>query len=129
MSSRELSEALKQLRILLAHLPDIIPFSDDVYSFTNFSPDPEKVDLYGTNEAAVNNALEITFAKYGRDPGPCPFQLEAQGPGLVAVVGVLETYLIESPQSALLNKWVVDLTNAAKFQYSKAGKAVSNSAI
>jgi hypothetical protein len=126
MNSLELSEALKQLRLLLAQLPDTIPFSDDIYNFTNFSPDPEKVELYGSNEAAVNNALEITFAKSGRNPGPCPFRLEEQGPGLVAVVGVLETYLIEFPQSAILHKWVADLTSVAKFYYSEAGKAVSS---
>jgi hypothetical protein len=125
MNSRELSEALMRLRMLLAQLPDTIPFSNDVYNFTNFSPDPEKVDMFGTNKAAVNNALEITFAKSGRDPGPCPFPLVEQGPGLVAVVGVLECYLIEFPQSAILHKWVLDLTKAAKFQYSEAGKVVS----
>src|SRR5258708_3782607 len=34
----------------------------DIYDFCNLEPGPQLVELYRTNEAAVNNVLEVTFA-------------------------------------------------------------------
>ncbi|KAG1899070.1 uncharacterized protein F5891DRAFT_916689, partial [Suillus fuscotomentosus] len=53
---------LKHLRAMLTHLPDCIPLGNFRYHFENFAPDPEKVELYSSAEAALNNVLEVTFA-------------------------------------------------------------------
>ncbi|KAG1780802.1 hypothetical protein EV702DRAFT_1193624 [Suillus placidus] len=57
---------LKHLQTVLTHLPDCIPLGNSKYHFENFAPDPEKVELYGSTEAALNNVLEVTFAPRGR---------------------------------------------------------------
>lgn len=82
---------LKRLRTALAHLPDDIPLGNSKYQFENFTPDPEKIELYGSDEAALNNALEVTFAPKGRKDefAPCPFEFQERGPGLIAIVDVL----------------------------------------
>jgi hypothetical protein len=41
----------------------------------------------------------VAFAPQGRVPGPNPFTLIDQGPGLVAVVDVLQSFIDEFPQS------------------------------
>ena len=75
--------ALERLRTLLSHLPDSIPLGNSKYNFERFAPDPEKVELYGTSEAAINHELEVTFAPKGRkdESVPYPFQFEVRGPG------------------------------------------------
>ncbi|KAG2043118.1 hypothetical protein BDR03DRAFT_500645 [Suillus americanus] len=47
---------------LFAHLPDCISLGNSKYHFENFAPDPEKVELYSSTEAVLNNALEVTCA-------------------------------------------------------------------
>ncbi|KAG2754086.1 hypothetical protein P692DRAFT_20721415, partial [Suillus brevipes Sb2] len=93
------------LETALSHIPDNIPLGNQRYNFEHFS-DPEKIELYGTSEAAVNQELEVTFAPKGRrdDSAPCPFEFEERGPGLVAVVKVLRDVLHEYPNSAILQK-------------------------
>ncbi|KAG1804362.1 hypothetical protein EV424DRAFT_1432172 [Suillus variegatus] len=105
---------LKHLRAVLTHLPDCIPLGNSRYHFENFAPDPEKVELYGSAEAALNNVLEVTFAPKGRkdESAPCPFEFQERGPGLIAVVDVLTATLQEFPESALLQKWAKDLWRA-----------------
>jgi hypothetical protein len=53
---------LSHLRTVLAQLPDSIPLGNSEYNFEHYAPDPDKVELYGSTEAALNNALEVTFA-------------------------------------------------------------------
>ncbi|OJA09964.1 hypothetical protein AZE42_11746 [Rhizopogon vesiculosus] len=82
---------LQRLRTALTHLPDCTPLDNSKYQFEHFTPDPEKVEEYGSAGAAVNDALEVTFAPKGRkdESTPCPFEFQERGPGLVAVVDVL----------------------------------------
>ncbi|KAG1901336.1 uncharacterized protein F5891DRAFT_1187612 [Suillus fuscotomentosus] len=117
---------LKHLRAMLTHLPDCIPLGNSRYHFENFAPDPEKVELYGSAEAALNNVLEVTFASKGRkdESAPCPFEFQEHGPGLIAVVDVLTATLEEFPESALLQKWAKDLWCAAVYHYKSAKKKV-----
>ncbi|KAG2112346.1 uncharacterized protein F5147DRAFT_744584 [Suillus discolor] len=93
--------SLERLKTALSHLPDNIPLGNQRYNFEHFSPDPEKIELYGTSEAAINHELEVTFAKKGRrdDSAPCPFEFEECGPGLTAVVDVLRAVLHKDPNS------------------------------
>jgi hypothetical protein len=75
--------------MLLFHLPDCkLPLGNQRYNFEHFSPPPDKIELYGTSEAAINHELEVTFAPKGQrgDAAPCPFGFEECGPGLVAVI-------------------------------------------
>jgi len=99
---------LSHLRTALAQLPDSIPLGNSKYNFEHYATDPDKVELYGSTEAALNNALEVTFAPRGRkdESAPCSFEFQERGPGLVAVVNVLAAALDQFPNSALLQKWV-----------------------
>ncbi|KAG2147585.1 hypothetical protein DEU56DRAFT_697114, partial [Suillus clintonianus] len=104
---------LARLETALCHLPDNIPLGNQKYNFEHFSPDPEKIELYGTSEAALNHELEVTFAPKGRrdNSAPCPFEFAERGPGLIAVVKVLRAALQVCPDSAILpvQKWMKDL--------------------
>ena len=131
-SVKSIDGSLRRLETLLSHLSDChIPLGNQKYNFVGFSPDPEKIDLYGTSEAAINHELEVSFGPKGRrdDSAPCPFELEECGPGLIAVVKVLRDALHEQPGSAILKKWVKDLSKAAEYHYKAANRQVSNSLI
>jgi hypothetical protein len=56
---------LDRLETALSHLPDNIPLGNQRYNFEHFSPDPEKIELYGTSQATVNQELEVTFVLKG----------------------------------------------------------------
>jgi len=91
-SVKSMDGSLRRLKTLLSHLSDChIPLGNQTYNFVGFSLDPEKIELYGTSEAAINHELEVIFAPKGQrdDSAPCPFELEECGLGLVAVVKVL----------------------------------------
>ncbi|KAI9567454.1 hypothetical protein HD554DRAFT_2107320 [Boletus coccyginus] len=94
---------LDHLRLVLSHLPDSIPLAENSaqrYDFRFYEPDPEKVELYGITEAALDNALEVTFTPNSRslgDDAPCRFEFLERGPGLVAVVDALERELHKTP--------------------------------
>ncbi|KAG0697715.1 hypothetical protein DFH29DRAFT_763150, partial [Suillus ampliporus] len=95
----------------LAQLPHSIPLGNSKYNFEHYAPDPERVELYGSTEAALNNVLEVMFAPRGRkdESAPCLFEFQECGPGLVAVIDVLTAALNKFPDSTLLRKWVHDL--------------------
>ena len=113
MPHADVTQFLDQLRLVLSHLPESIPLSpgNGWYNFLRYEPDLEKIKLYGTTEAALNNSLEITFVPNGRrsDDTPCKFEFAEHGPGLVAVVNALTSELSIVPNSAILKKWVDDL--------------------
>jgi len=56
----EIEDHLKTLKILLG-LPDTVPNGSQLYNFTHFVPDPDKVEDFGGEDCAVNHALEIAF--------------------------------------------------------------------
>jgi hypothetical protein len=117
-------DTLEYLRYLFTNLPDTIPSYMSLYNFQNFTPDPEKVELYGSKEGALNNALEVTFAPRGRQEGPNPFMLKEKGPGLLAVVDVLQQFSDDFPTLAIIQKWVEDFTKSAKYQFDSIGLSV-----
>ena len=64
--SEDVSHDLQYLRHLLSDLPNtVLCCNTSLYDFCNFEPDPQLVELYGTNKAAVNNVLKVTFAPQG----------------------------------------------------------------
>ncbi len=71
-----LSQWLQHLRILLGRLSDTIPEGREIHNFIGFLPDPTEIEYYGTAEAVVNHALEISFAPLGRNSGSWPFRLK-----------------------------------------------------
>ena len=74
--SEDVSHDLQYLRHLLSNLPDTVPCrGTSLYDFHSFELDPQLVELYGTNKAAVNNVLKVTFAPQGQTDGPSPFSL------------------------------------------------------
>src|SRR5436189_2290388 len=104
----ELAEALRKLRWALSNLPDSLPDGSPFYSFATFTWDPEKEEDFGSVESAINHAFEIIFCPLGRRSGP--ITLKGRGPRLVAIVDILETQTKAFPQSAILQKWIFDLT-------------------
>ncbi|KAG2132170.1 hypothetical protein BD769DRAFT_1449087, partial [Suillus cothurnatus] len=44
---------LSHLRTALAQLPDSIPLRNSKYNFEHYATDPDKVELYGSTEAAL----------------------------------------------------------------------------
>ncbi len=116
LDRKELEACLSQLRRCLEELPRGLP--DNMYNFQHFEPSEEDVDKYG-RQGALNHALEVTFCPGGRQQGP--FSLAGRGPGLLAVVDVLSKYTAEFPQDAMLQKWVLDLTEAAQHACGNQG--------
>jgi hypothetical protein len=108
----EIKDRLKTLKTLLLDLPDSVPDGGQHYDFVHFVPDPDKVEDFGREDCAVNHALDITFCPQGRQDGP--IILKEKGPGLVSVVDVLDHWTQAYPTSAVLQKWVFDLIDAAK---------------
>ncbi|KAG2122110.1 hypothetical protein DEU56DRAFT_832815 [Suillus clintonianus] len=117
---------LNHLRTALTQLPHSIPLGNSKYNFEHYVPDPDRVELYGSTEAALNNVLEVTFAPRGRkdESALCPFEFEERGPGLVAVVDVLTAALNQCPNSALLQKWLRDLWRTTVYHYNCAKQSV-----
>lgn len=85
--------ALDTLQHLFHHLPPSIPeepaFGSRFAGMHDYYPDPDAVDLYGSEQGALNHDLEILFGR--RDQGPV--QLLERGAGLEAVVGFLKKYI------------------------------------
>ena len=83
-----ITRRLNHLHTLLSHLPESLPLSESPdgvkYNFQYYIPDPAKVELYGTTEAALNNALGVTFAPNGRkgNDAPCRFEFTEPGPAI-----------------------------------------------
>ena len=125
MASPSITYNLHSLRNLLKNLPGTIPTSALFYNFSGYTPDPEKLELYGSRESVLNQTLEVAFAPHGWKDGDRPFELMEQGPGLVAVVDVIEEHLVEFPGSPILIKWVEDFAKAASFEYISMGIPVS----
>ena len=120
--SEDVSHDLQYLRHLLSNLPNTVPCCNtSLYDFCNFEPDPQLVELYGTNKAAVNNVLKVTFAPQGWTDGPSAFLPLDQGPGLVAIVDVLCRSICEFLQSAILKKWLEDLVKVAIYEFETGG--------
>jgi hypothetical protein len=117
--------SLHNLRNLLKILPSTIPTSALFYNFNGYAPNPDKLELYGSRESVLNQTLEVAFAPRRRKDGDRPFKLLEQGPGLVAVVDVLQEHLVEFSGSPILTKWVEDFTKAASSEYISAGILVS----
>ncbi|KAG2148761.1 hypothetical protein DEU56DRAFT_753012, partial [Suillus clintonianus] len=102
---------LNHLRTALTQLPHSIPLGNSKYNFEHYVPDPDRVELYGSTEAALNNVLEVTFAPRGRkdESALCPFEFEEHGP---------------CPNSALLQKWLRDLWRTTVYHYNCAKQSV-----
>ncbi|KAG2131337.1 hypothetical protein DEU56DRAFT_953870 [Suillus clintonianus] len=110
---------LQQLYLFLSNLPDTIPYADAGQTQYGFSLDDDRIEDMGPI-GALNCALECVM-------GQChngPISFKERGPGLEAVVDILEAHLIEhheSPETILLVKWIDDLTTAAEAAFMSAG--------
>ncbi|KAG0693764.1 hypothetical protein DFH29DRAFT_1038015 [Suillus ampliporus] len=69
---------LSHLQMALTQLPHSIPLRNSKYNFEHYAPDLERVELYGSTEAALNNVLEVTFAPRGwkDELALCPFKFQ-----------------------------------------------------
>ena len=130
-SSREMDPALQTkldtLKNYLSNLPDTLPLPEAglaAYNFRLINISAEEIEDYG-EVSAVNRQLEISFGL--RHDGPIIFT--QRGPELVDVIKVLNTYLLKEPTSAILQKWVNDLTISAELSFATNGVSVSASVI
>lgn len=75
-----------------ANIPDSIFLGNSKNHFGSFAQSSEKIELYGSTEAALNNALEVAFAEGAAKSlqcASCPFEFQERGPGLVADSSVI----------------------------------------
>ncbi|KAG9311131.1 hypothetical protein JVU11DRAFT_9045 [Chiua virens] len=123
----KLTRKLDILKHYLSHLPDTSPLSEpgqSTYNFESLEASPEDIEDYGET-GAINRQLEIIFGS--RHNGPIVF-VEC-GPRLVGVVKVLHTYLLKDPGSAILQKWVEDLTTSATLHFVCSGIPLPDSPV
>jgi len=111
LSSSEVHLQLYKLQCHLECLPESLP-SSGFHFFQTFVPDPEKVGDFGSVEAAINHALEISLCPGGQQSGP--IILKEHGPGILAIVEVLDNYNKKFPKFTIMQKWISDLIAAAK---------------
>ena len=111
LTRQELDHSLTQLQGLLLGLPSTIPEGSTYYNFHRYAPSENSVEDCGA-DGALNHDLEITFVPGSRQSGVIEFK--ECGPGLVAVVDVLRRFTCEYPANTVLQKWILDLTAAAR---------------
>lgn len=125
MTSKNLSVCIHQLQHLLENLPESIPYKSlgqSRYAFHHLPLDNEWINEEGI-EAAVNRALEVCL---GPRTGPGDtFIIEEQGPGLTALMDVLQVNLGKFPDDFRLQKWLDNACYAAEQSYGVAGLPVS----
>ncbi|KAG2156707.1 uncharacterized protein EDB93DRAFT_1247409 [Suillus bovinus] len=118
----EMKNKLQLLSLYLQNLPKTISLADPSspqYGFDFFILDDENIKDYGPI-SALNQKLKLRMDQH--DKGSISFK--ECGPSLNTVIDVLGGYLDqyhESPKTALLIKWVDDLTIAAVAAYKSAG--------
>ena len=115
LNSEEVTSELSRLSSLLKKLPLNLPSGRQFYDFDNFSVSPEDEEDYGA-DGAINRAFEDTFCPGGRQMTSIVFK--ERGPGLEAVVRVLDKAIKSFPHSVVLQKWIFDLCQAAENQTS-----------
>lgn len=118
---------LTELRQLLRDLPASLPIPAQMsYPFVNYSPPDDLVELYGDIPSAINNTLETTFGFKARSEGDGILTITERGPGICAVVDVLELYQrsVRNPEDAILTKWIDDLRAGVEKAYRSAGVEV-----
>lgn len=113
LSEGEIIARLGHLRTCFDTLPSSL--SDASYSFQDLSLSDEDIEDRG-RVGALNHLLECTFCPQGRSNGP--FLLNGCGPGLLALVDILFTFISDFPGDAILQKWVEDLISAAEYTTS-----------
>lgn len=123
MDTRHYLSALNRLRASLALLPTSLPSGSSIYEFTNWTPDPELLDMYGAECSVLNANLEIVFGLRAR----APLVFQERGPGIESLVNLFEKYLLgEYLEQPVIVKWVEDLTEAAERMAKAAPSQASN---
>ena len=86
----ETKDKLQQLSLFLSNLPKTILYADAAQTRYTFSLDDDKIEDMGPIRA-LNHELECVISQ--RHNGPISFK--ERGPGLEAIVDILESHLIE----------------------------------
>jgi hypothetical protein len=123
---------LLALRELLKDLPDktglpYVTLSESVYKFNDFQPQQKHIP--GTNELeplrdAVIRDIQTAMHMQGSDP-----EFLERGPGLVAIVGVLEKYRLLFPNDNDFEYIIDELIATARGYYYDAGEKVSSQTV
>ncbi|KZW01720.1 hypothetical protein EXIGLDRAFT_760625 [Exidia glandulosa HHB12029] len=117
---------LDYLTLLLSNLPGTIPTASTVYVPYRYAPDPDWVEQIGCVKGALNRQLKIVFGPRCDAQGkPRMVVFVEQGPGLVALVDHLRTFLVEmapAPADGILVIWVDNLITSARGSFVLAGQ-------
>ncbi|KAG9101895.1 hypothetical protein FRC07_010272 [Ceratobasidium sp. 392] len=102
---------LKRFRSAIASLPSKLPSGSLVYNFSNWTPDPQLLEDYGSPCSVLNATLESTFGLRGQSS----IVFTERGPGLDSLANVLEHYLTgDYTETVVIGKWLDDLIAAAE---------------
>ncbi|KAG9124124.1 hypothetical protein FRC07_012737 [Ceratobasidium sp. 392] len=102
---------LSQLQRALASLPLALPLGSSIHDFCGWTPDPDRVEDYGTECGALNAHLESVFGLRvgGR------VSIVERGPGIESNVDIFTRYLTgDYREQPVIAKWLDDLIDTAE---------------
>jgi hypothetical protein len=102
---------LSRFRDALSALPLSLPSGSSVYSFINWSPDPEMLEDYGAECSVLNAHLEHVFGLRA----VTLLTFTERGPGIESLADLFAHYLGgDFQEKSVILKWLEDLTEAAE---------------
>lgn len=121
----EFAKDLHVLERLIKNLPDalpILPLKDSQYARLREGLDDEKIEDMGLH-AAANRHLELCFPSGSHiQMDPRIPRITERGPAVEAIIPFLREYYSDHPAMRYMDKWVLDLTEGAKYIYNKHKK-------
>ena len=119
------NQQLTCLRCLLENLPDTVPYYGTQSTSYHFAVDNDDVNQYGDENSTINHMLEVTFGPRHNTDGIVP--IKERGPGVCAVVSILEECSATDPADERIKLWVSSLCSSAEKLYAEAGETVRRS--
>ena len=87
--------------------------------------DPDILEKTGCEVATLGEQLESVFGWQSRTSGDGRLPIEARGPGIEAIHGILERHFLKHPDNSVLKKWIIDICEGVEKAYKTHGKDVS----
>ena len=118
---------IHEARCYLSSLPDTLPATGPESSanvLLSFSLNPEWVEDIG-EEGAVNQALEAVLFNFLPRNDAGIFKIAMQGPAIIALANILETWIQRYPTSMILQKWLQNTLDSAKACFAEYNVPVS----
>ena len=119
------NQLLTRLECLLENLPVSTLYCDTRSTSYNFSVSNDDVEKYGNKNSAINHMLEVTFGPCRETDGIVP--IRERGPGICAVVPVLDECSTRDPADKCIKLWIGNLCSSAEELYTQVGERVRSS--